>query len=1261
MALAAGHWSVARRESSGGLEATLEARLAAVARRHAALVASASSAAERVAHWPESQAALQGDSAALGRLFDRLERDRGDRESAPALAVHRPQGGTLAWSGRIEDRRQAEAGLLLDRPGLRILGNGVSTTLLATAPIRSAAGAVLGLASAEIPMAERRNIQSGSLSDFDRLADVAPGLAVRYVDPLDGLRQKPAARDAPGSRELSLRGPDGRLLAVVRATNRGAAQAVTAALALHRRILSALTLLALLQWTLRPRASAVRLAIGVTALRASLLLLGPPLPSPHSPLLSPAAYASAALGPLLRSPLDLLFSGLWAFCLALLLLRRALRMRSAGSRLTALAADILSATALLGSFALLADACANSALALEAFSPAPGSLLLIVAQSGLLLGFSAGATLVASLLVLTTRDASALSLVWRVARIALIAAAGCLLLSSPGVVIPVLPAVLWLLLAALLARESRNQSVSTASLSSLAALLLGATAGLSALLGASLAHFTYRSAAREIESSQAPLLLGQPEWRRYVLGAARHRVDQLSLLEESTAHPHPPLLEELAFSVWSETELTRSGLPSAIELQDASGNVVSRFAIGMPAPPTATLLPPLDDWEVTRERLPLASAERFALHARRRLSYHGEVHGAVHLYVADDLLALPPAASRDPYSILLRTTPAPAHERPVELIAWSRERALLFSSADRPPALDPALAARVLERPAGVWTRLPVGGTPRAAFLFSDGATIFALCQETRGAALLVADLLEAVSAGLLLVLSVAGVVLLTRSLLRCPSFSLSELLRSVRSRFTLRLFVAFSAAAFLPVIVLNTVVRGFVAERLKREAEDQALDLAAVAKKAVEDFAFFQRGESPGHEPVTDAALVWVSSLIRNDLDVFEGGRLTASSKRELYASGLLPDRVSGTVFRELVLEGAPSALRTERIGGLSYRVVSVPVSLSGDRPAILSIPLALREREVQAVLDDLDRSIRLASMLFLSAAALLALGVARRISEPLHDLTEATRRVASGDLRARVTTSNRDEFLTLVDSFNQMAGDLERQRRDLERVSRVAAWAEMARQVAHEVKNPLTPIQLATEHLRRVYADRRSDLDQVFEACTETILKQVRSLREIVTEFSSFARPATPEAAPLDLASLVRSAVGPYHGVLPPQVSLRLDLRVVPGVVGDRRLLERAVVNLIENALQAVGERGAIEVRVAAEPGRAFVEVVDSGPGPDPEVRARAFEPFFSTKTGGSGLGLALVRKIAQDHGGGASLEGEPGRTRARLWLPEGPVRPS
>jgi nitrogen fixation/metabolism regulation signal transduction histidine kinase len=388
----------------------------------------------------------------------------------------------------------------------------------------------------------------------------------------------------------------------------------------------------------------------------------------------------------------------------------------------------------------------------------------------------------------------------------------------------------------------------------------------------------------------------------------------------------------------------------------------------------------------------------------------------------------------------------------------------------------------------------------------------------------------------------------------------------------------------------------------------------------------------------------------------VFEGGRLLASSKRELYASGLLSSRVSAEVFRTLVLEGQPAMLRAETIGGFSYLAASVPVRLDAAEPGLLSMPLALRQREVEAVLGDLYRTIRLASALFLAAAALLAQSMARRISGPIRELTRATRRIASGDLEARVSPVSRDELRDLMDSFNQMASDLDRQRRDLERSNRLAAWAEMARQVAHEVKNPLTPIQLSAEHLRRVFHDRSADFEATLERCTETILGQVNSLRRIVTEFSAFARPPAAVLQPQDMGALVQDVLSPYLRALPRDVNLAVQLAAgTPRVRGDRRLLERAVLNLLENALQAVGERGEIAVRLGSRDGRVELAIEDDGPGLDPEIRERVFEPFFSTKTGGSGLGLALVKKIAEDHGGGVTLTSAAGeRTRALLWLP-------
>jgi signal transduction histidine kinase len=770
-----------------------------------------------------------------------------------------------------------------------------------------------------------------------------------------------------------------------------------------------------------------------------------------------------------------------------------------------------------------------------------------------------------------------------------------------------------------------------------------------------------RNARLQVERNYAPAVLRQASWRQYVLRETERQIDAMNVLEEAPPGPAPPGVEELAFAAWSHTDLAAFGLSSAVEIQGPAGGVISRFALNLPplpGPPRA--LPATDDWEESTEVTTFGSTEHMVRRARRRLAYHGQVHGGIQVDVGDDFWNLRFLRSNDPYSVLFR---APAQgairDRPVHLVAYDAlSREIVFSSASQPPVIDPAaVLARLGGDSVGLWTSLDVDGVTHYAYVFAGDRAVYALAFPTPTAGRFAADMLEAVSALTLVALGVLLVLALVRTALRRPRLSLPSITREVNHRFSLRLFVAFVSVAVVALVVLQVVVRNFVSDRLRREASADALDRAAFAKKIVDDYAYYKRPETEGQKPVTDEALVWVASIIRNDLDLFERGRLLASSKRELYSSGLLAPRVSGPVYRVLVLEAQPSVLRTERIGDFSYDVVSVPAHLDAAEPGILSIPLALRQREVESALEDLDRTMRLASVVFLVLTAVVARSMARRISGPISDLTAATLRVAEGDLDARVETTSQDELRRLVEAFNKMARDLDRQRRDLEKSNRLAAWAEMARQVAHEVKNPLTPIQLSAEHLRRVWHDRSEDFAATLETCTQTILRQVRILRGMVTEFSAFARPPAPELESHDLAPILAAVLEPYESALPPAVELSLDITPgVPRVRADRRLLERGIVNLLENALQAVGEKGWIRVGLRSDGGRRVViEVRDSGPGVNPEIRDRIFEPFFSTKTSGSGLGLALVKKIAEDHGGGVALEsgGREG-TRAVLWLP-------
>jgi signal transduction histidine kinase len=1270
------HLRVERTQWSQRSEARVAGELARLERRKSELVGLLQGAATRVASLPEAHGSLSGDRAALDRLFASLETLHDDLPQQPALAVQALPLRTLAWSSRASDPMVLQ-GFVGNRPDVFIIEGNVTTTLVGTAPIVGAGGQVQGVATAALPLAVRRNIRTEYLRDFDLLTGGKPGVEIEYVDAQVG-PQSPAFPPAPPgtmAREAVLRDTDGDALAAVRVTAPTSTQVQATLVATYRRMLSLLAVLAIIAWggTAARPAPALRVLLAAVAARTVLALLGPPLPGPDAVLLSADAYASAVLGPLLRSPLDLLLTVTTVVLAAMLLLSWSLRRPPLRPfPLSLAAAAIAGYAAVAGAFAFVADTVANCALDVEAIPLIPRSPAHLVIQVSLVLVLAAAMMIVTASFALVARPGAGGR-----ARDALVAVAIVALLAwrlRPPALGPVPIACALALLAggALVGarREWWRRWLSARPIEAGAALAVLAVSALTLDLYPALVALEARNTRQQVERNYAPAVLRQAPWRQYVLQGTERQIDAMNVLEEAPPGPTPPGVEELAFAVWSHTDLAAFGLSSAVEIQDPSGAVISRFALNLPSlpgPPKA--LPPTDDWEEGTEVMTFASTEHMVRRARRRLAYHGQVHGGIQVDVGDDFWNLRFLRSNDPYSVLFR---APAQgairDRAVTLIAYDAlTREVVFSSASRPPVIDPAAVLARLGRGSGetsegtsswgLWTSLDIDDIPHHAYVFAGDRDVYALAFPAATAGSFAADLLEAVSGLTLVALAALLLLALVRTALRKPRLSLPSITREVTRRFSLRLFVAFIAVAVVALVVLQVAVRNFVSDRLRREAAADALDRAAFAKKIVDDYAYYKQPETEGQKPVTDEALVWVASIIRNDLDLFERGRLLASSKRELYSSGLLAPRVSGPVYRSLVLEGQPSVLRSERIGDFSYDVASVPAHLDAAEPGILSIPLALRQRDVEAALEDLDRTMRLASVVFLALAAVVARSMARRISGPISDLTQATLRVAEGDLHTRVETTSQDELRRLVEAFNKMARDLDLQRRDLERSNRLAAWAEMARQVAHEVKNPLTPIQLSAEHLRRVWNDRSEDFAATLETCTQTILKQVRILRSMVTEFSAFARPPAPELESHDLAPILAEVVQPYESALPPAVALSLEIEPgVPRVRADRRLLERGVVNLLENALQAVGERGWIRVGLRSDGARrVIIEVRDSGPGVDPEVRDRIFEPFFSTKTSGSGLGLALVKKIAEDHGGGVALEsgGREG-TRAILWLP-------
>jgi len=300
-------------------------------------------------------------------------------------------------------------------------------------------------------------------------------------------------------------------------------------------------------------------------------------------------------------------------------------------------------------------------------------------------------------------------------------------------------------------------------------------------------------------------------------------------------------------------------------------------------------------------------------------------------------------------------------------------------------------------------------------------------------------------------------------------------------------------------------------------------------------------------------------------------------------------------------------------------------------------------------------------ATIIFLIALWISSL-IAREITNPIRTLVLGTREVAGGNLEYQVKVEARDEVGMLANSFNQMTEKLLSYADELKRAEKAAAWKEVAQKLAHEIKNPLTPIQLSAERLKRRYYSKREGYEEVLDECTYTIIDEVERLRRLLDEFSQFARMPTINPVPLDIHSIINDALKLY-GEIPENVEVVTQfVSELPKVMVDHDQTRRSFFNIIKNAIEAMGNGGklTISTRIAKENNECVeIEFSDTGTGISAEEMEKLFTPHFSTKRGGAGLGLTIVKKIINDHGGDVSVISEEGKGTAfivKIPLPEG-----
>jgi nitrogen fixation/metabolism regulation signal transduction histidine kinase len=308
-------------------------------------------------------------------------------------------------------------------------------------------------------------------------------------------------------------------------------------------------------------------------------------------------------------------------------------------------------------------------------------------------------------------------------------------------------------------------------------------------------------------------------------------------------------------------------------------------------------------------------------------------------------------------------------------------------------------------------------------------------------------------------------------------------------------------------------------------------------------------------------------------------------------------------------------------------------------------------------------------AALLGITIVAAVGVGsfLARGVSTRLLRLVRATEQVGAGDLSLRVEVGDDDEISELARAFNHMLEEVESNRSRIEYLQRLATWQGMARRLAHEIKNPLTPIQLAVQEVHQRYKGPDKAYRQVVNTTLEVVEAEVGTLRRLVSEFSDFARLPKARLEPDDLFEFLSAQRGQQELIGDPEGGIEVRFFVPPGQLApvrlDRQMFRRVLANLLNNGIQAAGEaEGGARVHVRADPvdGRWLrLHVDDNGPGIPTELRDSIFDPYVTHKVGGSGLGLAIAKKIIVEHGGSISVDTSPlGGARLTVCLPFGSV---
>lgn len=482
---------------------------------------------------------------------------------------------------------------------------------------------------------------------------------------------------------------------------------------------------------------------------------------------------------------------------------------------------------------------------------------------------------------------------------------------------------------------------------------------------------------------------------------------------------------------------------------------------------------------------------------------------------------------------------------------------------------------------------------------------------------------------------------------IRLRNFRWNFLLSSNRILYKTRIQVSMVAAVVFTLLITGFITYLNIKEQYRDQQEGEIVDKVNKIASGLDKTVFRTGFLKPTEE--VETAFINFSELNGADLNLFDlKGNLIISSQPKIYENGLIAPKMSSSAYLYLNLFQKSEFVNVEKIGNSQFISAYVPLrNNQNETIGYLGLPYFTNERDYEERLGEFINALVNVYALVFVAIGFFAVFVANRITSPLTLIQKNLSEIQIGRRNEPIIWKRNDEIGNLIKEYNNMISALEDSTQKLARSERETAWREMAKQVAHEIKNPLTPLKLGVQLLEKSWKEKDPNFDKKFEKFSKSFVEQIESLAHIASEFSNFAKMPETIFEKVYLPDILQQSIELYRQSDNTSIIFSNSISAGKFVLADKDQLLRCFNNLIINALEArvEGRKGIIKVRLYNTGKNAFIEICDNGSGIAENVRPQIFTPNFTTKSSGTGLGLAFVKQALENMGGNISYRTELG----------------